>query len=80
MAIIRGFHKDLWQAARSERAQLFRLAQEDLAPLKDAMESARWQEMLEEVARDLLRQRYPDLSATAVWDRLHAGQEPGAAG
>jgi hypothetical protein len=34
------------------------------------MEEGHWEGAVEEVARDLLRQRFPRLSAVAVWDRL----------
>lgn len=72
MAEVRRFHEQAWEAAgEAERSRLRVLAEEELASLRDSLAHHRWDRAVEEVARDLLRQRYPGLSATAVWDRLH---------
>jgi len=72
MDIVRRFHVQAWDAAAEEHEQLLAAAEEELAGLRSGMSQRRWREALEEVARDLLRQRFPQLSAVAVWDRLHA--------
>jgi hypothetical protein len=59
MAIVRRFHDQAWRAAEEEHHAL------------KAMDPVHFDEAVEEAARDLLRQRFPRLSAVAVWDRLH---------
>ena len=71
MDIVRRFHLQVWEAATDEHEQLLAAAGEELGGLRSGMSERRWREALEEVARDLLRQRFPRLSAVAVWDRLH---------
>jgi hypothetical protein len=70
MAIVRTFHRQAWEAAAEEHAALRAQAAEELAELRAGMEEGHWEGAVEEVARDLLRQRFPRLSAVAVWDRL----------
>jgi hypothetical protein len=70
MAVVRRFHVDAWDAAELEHASLKAAASDELAEIRDAMDPAHWDEAVEEAARDILRQRFPRLSAVAVWDRL----------
>ncbi|MFH1466835.1 MAG: hypothetical protein ABIO70_20800 [Pseudomonadota bacterium] len=70
MAIVRVFHRQAWEAAAAEHAALRAQAAEELAGLREGMDEGHWEGAVEEVARDLLRQRFPRLSAVAVWDRL----------
>ena len=72
MAIVRRFHLEAWRAAEAEHPALRARAAEELAGLRDALDPGAWDEAIEEVARDLLRQRHPRLSASAVWDSLLA--------
>jgi hypothetical protein len=72
MAVVRRFHEQAWQAAADEQARLEEQAAEELADFRGIMDPIHWDEAVEEAARDLLRQRFPQLSAVAVWDRLHA--------
>ncbi len=71
MGIVRRFHEAAWEAARAERPALKEQAAQELADFQDTMDPTHWDEAVEEAARDLLRQRFPRLSAVAVWDRLH---------
>ncbi len=71
MAIVRGFHLQAWELAKDQHEALREQAAVDLQDLREGFEPGQWQAALDEVARDLLRQRYPRLSAVAVWDRLH---------
>jgi hypothetical protein len=71
MAVVRRFHEQAWLAAEAEHPALKARAVDELADLRDAMDPVHWDEAVEEAARDILRQRYPRLSAVAVWDRLH---------
>jgi hypothetical protein len=85
MSVVRCFHEEAWKRAEPEHAALRARAEAELLELKPGMEENRFAAAVEEVARDLLRQRYPLLSATSVWDRLHAceanpGYDTGVAG
>ncbi len=71
MAVVRRFHEAAWDTAAGEHEALRALAAEELADFREGMDPVDWNEAVEETARDLLRQRYPRLSAVAVWDRLH---------
>ncbi len=71
MAIVRRFHEQAWLAASDEHPVLKAAAAVELADFQRSMDPLHWEEAVEEAARDLLRQRYPGLSAVAVWDRLH---------
>ena len=68
--VVRRFHADAWEAASAEHAALRAAAEAELAPFRPAMDPAEWELAVEEVARDHLRQRFPLLSASTVWDRL----------
>ena len=72
MGVIQRFHEYLWEAAVDERPQLLAAAAGELQGLEDSMTEESWQRAVEAVARDRLRSRYPLLSASVVWDRLHA--------
>jgi len=71
MAIVRRFHEQAWLAVGDEHAALKAAAAVELADFQRGMDPLHFEEAVEEAARDLLRQRYPGLSAVAVWDRLH---------
>jgi hypothetical protein len=72
MAVVRRFHSRAWAAAEPEHGALKEQAAEELVDFRAGMDPLHWEEAVEEAARDLLRQRFPRLSAVAVWDRLHA--------
>lgn len=69
-AAIARFHAAAWAAAAAEHAALHAQAEARLAALRTLVTGAEWQDLVEEAARDLLRQRIPAVSARAVWDRL----------
>lgn len=71
MAIVRRFHEACWLAAQDEHPALREAAAAELTDFQGSMDPTHWAEAVEEAARDLLRQRFPRLSAVAVWDRLH---------
>ncbi len=71
MGVVRRFHERAWELAASEHEALKAAAAAELADFRDAMDPTHFDEAVEEAARDLLRQRYPQLSAVSVWDRLH---------
>ncbi len=71
MAVVRRFHAAAWEAAAPEHAALKEQAAGELAEFRASMDPAHFDEAVEEAARDLLRQRFPQLSAVAVWDRLN---------
>ncbi|MBN1335669.1 MAG: hypothetical protein JXB39_06885 [Deltaproteobacteria bacterium] len=68
--LVRRFHAAAWDAASSEHGALRATAAAELATFRQDMDPVEWEASVEEVARDLLRQRFPLLSASAVWDRL----------
>ncbi len=70
--VVRRFHAEAWEMAASEHEALRTAAATELASFRADMDPAEWELTVEEVARDLLRQRFPRLSASAVWDRLQA--------
>ena len=70
LTIVRQFHREAWDASAAEHNALRAMAAEELVELREKMDAIAWDTALESVARDTLRQRYPMLSAAAVWDRL----------
>ncbi len=71
MDVLRSFHEAAWVAAAAEHSELMARAAQELADFQEGMDPVHWEQAVEETARDLLRQRFPRLSAVAVWDRLH---------
>jgi hypothetical protein len=71
MAVVRRFHEAAWEAAEAERPALLEQAAGELEEFRASMEPLHFDQAVEEAARDLLRQRFPRLSAVAVWDRLN---------
>ncbi len=69
-AAIGRFHTAAWQAAASRQAELRQQAEQQLAPMRKGLSGAAWQDLVEEVARDLLRQETPAVSARRLWDTL----------
>lgn len=64
------FHVEAWAAAAPEHEALRARADQELEPLRSALSAPAFAEMREEVARDLVRRRYPVVSARRVWDSL----------
>lgn len=69
---IRRFHAAAWLAASAEHPKLRARAEALLESLRSSLGEADWAELVEEQARDLLRRRFPAVSAKRVWDTLSA--------
>lgn len=68
LAVSRAFFERRW--AEGPRERWMAGAQEELAELEDSMKGGAFQRMVEEVARDRMRQEHPQLSATRIWDTV----------
>ena len=66
--LARRFHEDAWAALGPGQASLLAAAAEELAGLVDAVDADIFRSLCEEVARDRQRTRYPQLSATRIWE------------
>ncbi len=64
------FHQEAWEAAAPRHPDLRARAEAQLAPMRRAIPAASFGDMVEEVARDLLRQELPAVSARRLWDSL----------
>jgi hypothetical protein len=70
IAAVRRFHESMWRALGEGRAAVEEDARRELGPLLDGMEETKARAAIEEVARDLVRARYPLVAAKVAWDRL----------
>ena len=70
IAAVRRFHEAVWQALGEGRAAVEEDARRELGALLDDMEETKARAAIEEVARDLVRSRYPLVAAKVAWDRL----------
>jgi hypothetical protein len=70
IAAVRRFHEAVWQALGEGRAAVEEDARRELGALLDEMEETKARAAIEEVARDLVRARYPLVAAKVAWDRL----------
>jgi hypothetical protein len=70
IAAVRRFHESVWQALGEGRAAVEDDARRELGALLDGMEEPKARAAIEEVARDLVRARYPLVAAKVAWDRL----------
>lgn len=66
------FQEGVWSSCEAEHPALMATAAEELAPLKGAVSAAMFDDLVAEVARDRLRQRFPIVCAQVVWDTLAA--------
>jgi hypothetical protein len=71
--IIREFHEELWELARPEHPELLAKAAEDLVELAEVLGPSGLQRACEERAREQVRRRYSEFSATRVWEELGFG-------
>ena len=72
VAACRRFHEHAWTAADTEHSALRSQALESLSALKNVLNPNALEAAVDEVARDLVRRRYPLVSARSVWDRVSA--------
>jgi hypothetical protein len=70
IAAVRRFHESVWQALGEGRAAVEEDARRELGALLTDMEETKARAAIEEVARDLVRARYPLVAAKVVWDTL----------
>lgn len=68
LQISRAFFEQAWE--RGDREALLAQARQELASLEGQVAAPRFAQLVEEVARDLLRQGHPLLSATRIWDTV----------
>lgn len=66
--IVRCFHEQVWDRSTSARAVLMVEAAEELADLREVLGAESFERVCEERARERLRQRYPEFSATRIWE------------
>jgi hypothetical protein len=64
------FHEATWQASNDQYEALRNQAHLELTALKSILSPAAFEAAVDEVSRDLLRQRNPLVSAKEIWDRL----------
>ncbi len=70
----RRFHETAWQGLSAPAQATHREgAAAELATLRDHVKPAVWNDLVEEAARARLRQAWPLICASAVWDRVAAG-------
>ena len=66
----RTFQEAAWNTAQAEHQTLRTQALEELAALQNVLSTEAPEAAIEEVARDIVRRRYPLVSAREVWDRV----------
>jgi len=64
------FQEGAWDACASEHPALLAAAAEQLGPMKGVVSASVFEDLVVEVARDRLRQRFPVVCAQVVWDTL----------
>lgn len=67
IALLSDFHQRMWDQSTELQLDLLREAEEDLQSMRAMIPALRWNELLEEVARDRLRARFPLLTAEMIW-------------
>lgn len=72
-AIARQFFEDVWENDPALRHQLHAEAEAELADLRDALDEGEFGAACEDLARYRLRQQFPSLSATRIWEECGLG-------
>ena len=70
ISLISSFHQIVWEESEEERFLLLEKAEEEIASMRSMIPTNRWNELVEEIARDQLRSRFPLFSAQMIWDSL----------
>ncbi len=70
ISLISSFHQTVWEESGEERSLLLEKAEEEISEMSSMIPANRWNELVEEIARDQLRSRFPLFSAQMVWDSL----------
>ena len=68
LQVAREFHEANW--AQCNQAKLKSKASEELEPFREAMSKDRWEQAVEEIARDTLRKKTPQLTAAILCEAL----------
>ena len=71
ISLISDFHQLVWDESFDQHEVLTQQAEEELSDLQSLLPPIRWQEAVEEVARDRLRAQFPLLSAQMIWNSLN---------
>ena len=71
ISLITDFHQHVWDESFEQHELLTQQAEEELSDLQSLLPPIRWQEAVEEVARDRLRSQFPLLSAQMIWNSLN---------
>lgn len=72
-ALARAFHETAWVALGDARDALLAEAAADLPGLAETVGDEVFAAMCEEIARDRVRARYPELSASRIWQECGGG-------
>lgn len=70
-AIVRAFQEALWSSLGDELSVLRALAAEALAEARNDVDDELFDAMCDEWVRARLRERYPDLTATRIWEEAN---------
>ena len=71
ISLISNFHEQSWREYGCHQMEFVLEAEEELDNLRHFLTGSRWNDAVEEVARDRLRMRFPLLSAQTIWDILN---------
>jgi len=71
IALISEFHEYSWREYGCHQTDFIVEAEEELDNLRSLLTGTRWNDAVEEVARDRFRMRFPLLSAHSIWDILN---------
>lgn len=71
--IVRAFQEELWELLRPDHARLLGQAAEELEDLREILGPAGMARACEERAREMVKRRYPEFTATRIWEDLGFG-------
>jgi len=69
ISLIASFHQQAWENT-NDRIELLEQAESEIEMMKSMIPPQRWNELVEEIARDHLRSRFPLFSAQMIWDSV----------
>jgi len=67
----RELHESIWEATKSERKELRALTHNDLSETLKIVPSFKVDEIVEKHMREIVRSRYPKISAKHLWDAIN---------
>ena len=71
IAILVQIHEQIYEATIDEHERLQSQAELELSSLRTILPPVQWRDAVDEVVRDMLRQRFPSLRVGAVWDAIN---------